>query len=131
MAYKFSLGQFVATCKKRYVSEVQREDLLEYIRYQYKVGCAPRTAYNRVNILVTFLKLHGITRLLKKFDWPAFVDSIRAIYEPEELTALFAACNPLEHLLFSAYLLSGFHEKEIMSFAKPYSTSNLVFIVAR
>jgi integrase len=113
VAYKYCMEQFVATCKKRYVSEVQREDLLEFIRYQYKIGCAPRTAYNRVNILVTFLKLHGITRLLKKFDWPAFVDSIRVIYEPEELSVLFAACNPLEHLLFSTYLLSGFREKEM------------------
>jgi hypothetical protein len=33
VAYKYCMEQFVATCKKRYVSEVQREDLLEFIRY--------------------------------------------------------------------------------------------------
>jgi RNase P/RNase MRP subunit POP5 len=90
VAYKYCLEQFLATSTKRYVSEVGRDDLLEFIRYQYKSNCGSRTAFNRANILVTFLKLHGVTGLLKKFDWPSFVDPIRPIYEPEELKALFA-----------------------------------------
>jgi integrase len=113
VAYKYCLEQFLATVRKDLVSEVSREDLLAFIRYQYASGCGPRTAYNRANILISFLKLHGVHGLLKKFDWPSFVDQIRPIYQPEELNRLFAACTPPEHLLFSAYLLSGFREKEL------------------
>ncbi|HEY4047549.1 MAG TPA: site-specific integrase, partial [Acidobacteriaceae bacterium] len=113
VAYKYCLEQFLATSKKRFVADVKREDLLEFIRHQYKSGCGARTAFNRANILVTFLKLNGVSGLLNKFDWPSFVDPIRPIYEPEELTALFNACRPAEHLLFSAYLLSGLRDKEM------------------
>jgi integrase/recombinase XerD len=112
-AYKHCLEQFIANSEKRYVSEIRRDDLLQFIRYQYKAGCGARTAYNRANILVTFFKLRGLKGLLNKTDWPSFVDPIRPIYETEELSALFAACKPAEHLLFSAYLLTGLRDKEM------------------
>lgn len=89
VAYKYCLEQFLATSKKRYVSEIEREDLLEFIRHQYQTGRGPRTAFNQANILVTFLKLNGLSGLLKKSDWPSFVDPLRPIYEPEVLNPAF------------------------------------------
>ena len=51
---------------------------------QYQSGCCARTAYNRANIVVQFLKLHWMKGLLHKCDWPEYVDAIRKIYEADE-----------------------------------------------
>jgi integrase/recombinase XerD len=46
-AYKHCLELFAQTCRKTYIQEITREDLLGFIRKLYEVGCGPRTAYNR------------------------------------------------------------------------------------
>jgi hypothetical protein len=38
IAYKFCLETFAAICKKRYVADVKREDLLAFIRHLYSIG---------------------------------------------------------------------------------------------
>jgi integrase len=112
-AYKHCLELFAQTCRKTYLQEVTRDDLLHFIRKLYELGCGPRTAYNRAVIVSQLLKLNGIAGLLHKRDWPKYVDPIRSIYEPEELSALFAACQPEEKTLFLFYLLTGMRDKEV------------------
>ncbi len=112
-AYKHCLELFGQTCRKTYLQEVTREDLLHFIRKLYEFGCGPRTAYNRAVIVSQLLKLNGIAGLLHKRDWPKYVDPIRSIYEPEELSGLFAACQPEEKTLFLFYLLTGMRDKEV------------------
>jgi integrase/recombinase XerD len=112
-AYKHCLELFAQTCRKTYLQEVTRDDLLHFIRKLYELGCGPRTAYNRAVIVSHLLKLNGIAGLLHKRDWPKYVDPIRSIYEPEELTTLFAACQPEEKTLFLFYLLTGMRDKEV------------------
>ena len=110
-AYKHCLELFAQTCRKTYIQEITREDLLGFIRKLYEVGCRPRTAYNRAVIVSQLLKLNGIAGLLHKRDWPKYVNPIRSIYEPEELTTFFAACLPEEKTLFLFYLLTGMRDK--------------------
>jgi integrase len=112
-AYKHCLELFAQTCRKSYLQEVTRDDLLHFIRKLYELGCGPRTAYNRAVIVSQLLKLNGIAGLLHKRDWPKYVDPIRSIYEPEELSALFGACQPEEKTLFLFYLLTGMRDKEV------------------
>lgn len=112
-AYKHCLELFAANCRKTYLHDVAREDLLHFIRKLYELGCGSRTAYNRAVIVSQLLKANGIAGLLHKRDWPKYVDPIRAIYEPEELTSLFAACDGGERTLFLFYLLSGMRDKEV------------------
>jgi integrase len=112
-AYKLALQGFLTTCTKTYIQDVEREDVLAYIRNLYSLGCGPRTAYNRAATVVQLLKANGIQGLLKRRDWPKFVEPMRPIYEPEELTALFAACKDNERVLFLFYLLTGMRKKEV------------------
>jgi integrase/recombinase XerD len=112
-AYKHCLELFAQTCRKTYLHDVTREDLLAFVRKLYELGCGPRTAYNRAVIVSQLLKLNGVSGLLHKRDWPKYVDPIRSIYEPEELSALFAACQPEEKTLFLFYLLTGMRDKEV------------------
>lgn len=112
-AYKHCLELFAQNCRKTYLQDVTREDILGFIRKLYDVGCGPRTAYNRAVIVSQLLKLNGISGLLHKRDWPKYVDPIRSIYEPEELSGLFTACKAEEKTLFLFYLLTGMRDKEV------------------
>jgi integrase len=113
VAYKHCLGVFEATCKKRYLAEVKREDMLAFIRHMYSIGNSGRTAYNRTVIVAQMLKANGNANLLLKRDWPDFVEPMRPVYEPEELKALFAACKPTERTIYMTFLLTGFRDKEL------------------
>ena len=112
-AYKHCLELFAQTCRKTYVQDVQREDLLQFIRKLYELNCGPRTAYNRAVIVSQLLKAHGIKGLLHKRDWPKYVNPIRPVYAPEELKGLFAACSQTERALYLFYLLTGMRDKEV------------------
>jgi integrase len=112
-AYKHCLELFAQNCRKTYLHDVTREDIFGFIRKLYNLGCGPRTAYNRAVIVSQLLKLNGISGLLHKRDWPKYVDPIRSIYEPEELSGLFTACRTEEKTLFLFYLLTGMRDKEV------------------
>ena len=113
VAYKYCLELFARTCAKRYVQDVKREDVLAFIRKLYELGCGPRTAYNRAVIVSQLLKANGIVKLLTNRDWPEYVEPIRSIYEPEEIQALFKACNERDRVLYLCFLLTGLRDKEI------------------
>lgn len=112
-AYKHCLEIFAQTCRKAYLQDVQRDDLLYFVRKLYEMGCGPRTACKRAVIASQLLKANGIKGLLHRRDWPKYVDPIRPVYEPEELKALFAACTETERTLYLFYLLTGMRDKEV------------------
>ena len=112
-AYKYALNAFLKGCAKSSIEHIARADLLQFIRGQYESGCCARTAYNRANIVVQFLKLNGVKGLLHKRDWPEYVDAIRKIYEPDELKTLFAACHEHERVRYLFFLLTGERDKEV------------------
>lgn len=112
-AYKLHLQLFEANCTKTYIQDVTRDDLLAYIRKVYELGCGARTARNRVTTVVQLLKANGIQGLLRKRDWPKFVDPMRPIYQEKELKALLSACRGSERALFLFYLLTGMRKKEV------------------
>ena len=58
-------------------------------------------------------KANGITKLLSNRDWPDCVEPIRSIYEPDEIQALFKACDEGERVLYLCYLLTGLRDKGI------------------
>jgi len=112
-AYKHCLNSFLKNCSQLYVQDVVRQDLLAFIRFQYENGCGARTAYNRANIVARFLRVNGISSLLHKSDWPAYVEGIAKIYEIDELRALFDICNASDKLRYLFFLLTGERDKEV------------------
>jgi integrase/recombinase XerD len=113
VAYKHCLELFASTCAKRFVQFVKREDLLSFIRKLYKLGCGPRTAYNRAVIVSQLLKANGIIKLLHNRDWPEYVEPIRPMYEEDEIHALLKACDGDERVLYLCYLLTGLRDQEM------------------
>lgn len=111
--YRATLYLFRDTCSKKYLEDVTREDCLAFIRHLYSIGNAPRTAHNRITIILQLLKLHGITGLLKSRDKPKYVESIREMYQPADLEALFKACDPDEKVSYLFFLLTGERDEEV------------------
>jgi integrase len=111
--YRLVLKKFQTHCPKKVLAEINRDDLLEFMRHLYSMGNEPYTIRNRIAIVEQVLKLNGITGLLHKRDKPVPVRTIREMYQPEDMEALFKACDPDERVRYMFFLLSGERDREV------------------
>jgi integrase/recombinase XerD len=123
-AYKLSLEYFAESCKKLYIRDIERGDLLKFAAFlRDEKQQSPRSVYNKFENVMSFLKAQGALKKNKKGiltpagvdknDWPRFVEEEPEIYEKEELDALFAACDDQERVWFEFFLMTGMREQEV------------------
>ena len=113
-AYTTALRYFTESCPKLYLEDLERRDLLKFAAFlREEKKQSPRSVYNKFEIVMTFLKTHGIRGLVAKNDWPRFVEQEPEVYEREELEKLFAACNAEERLWYEFFLMTGMREQEV------------------
>ena len=98
---------------KIYVDEVTREDILKFTSDCFDKGLVPRTVYDRLVTVLQLFKRHGYKGLVEASDWPSYVETIRPIYEPEEIAAMLRHADPDEAILIKFCLSSGFRDREI------------------
>jgi integrase/recombinase XerD len=104
-AYTTALNYFTGSCRKLYLHEIDRHDLLKFSAFlREEKKQSPRSVYNKFETVMTFLKANGIRGLIGKNDWPRY----------EELDKLFKACNEEERLWFEFFLMTGMREQEVM-----------------
>ena len=111
--YRLVLYKFRDNCEKKYLQDISRDDCLGFMRHLYSIGNEARTVFNRMGIVEQLLRLHGITGLLKRRDKPKYVANVREMYQPEDLQALFKACDSDEKVLYMFFLLTGERDKEV------------------
>jgi integrase/recombinase XerD len=114
-AYTTALNYFTESCRRLYLHEIERHDLLKFsgfLRDQKKQS--PRSVYNKFETVMTFLKANGIRGLVGKNDRPRYTEEEPEIYEQEELDKLFKACNEEERLWYEFFLMTGMREQEVM-----------------
>lgn len=93
-SYRFTLGTLLRTCyNKPYVDAVTREDILKFTSFCYDRGLQPRTVYDKLVVVLQFFKRNGRSHLIESSDWPRYVETIRPIYEPEEVEGMFRVAN--------------------------------------
>jgi integrase/recombinase XerD len=113
-AYRMALEHFQESCPKRYLEEIDRRDLQRFTAFLIgKKEHDPRTAHNKLAVVAQFLKANNIPGLLKKGDWPSYVEREPEVYEPEELDRLFAACDLRNRVLFQFFLMTGMRDAEV------------------
>jgi integrase/recombinase XerD len=113
-AYFKTLTYFQESCKKTYLEDIDRKDMLQFAGFLREKGLSPRSCWNKFNVTLLFLKAQGIRGIVNKNDWPKFVEEEPEIYEKEDLEKLFAACTPDERLLFQFYQQTGMREQEVI-----------------
>jgi integrase/recombinase XerD len=128
-AYKVAVEEFRESCTKRFLNEVGRQDLIDFMgwlrkqspklrkdgtpRKPRRTGDPNRTYFNKVNNVVIFLSAHGINRLLKKSEYPKFAEKPVVYYEAEQVNALYAAAkNNEEQFTLDYFLKSGVRDGE-------------------
>jgi integrase/recombinase XerD len=112
--YRTALAYFQQSCGRRRLAEVDRRTLLDFRQFlaeQKKLS--PRTIWTKMMVVEQMLKTHGRNRLLRRGDWPRYVERIPQAYGPAELKRFFAACRLHDFLLFQFFLGSGFREREV------------------
>jgi|ERR1035437_5017480 integrase/recombinase XerD len=120
--YRQNLNEYLVWSSRTYVDEIDKPELLRYKESLVKNGNSPLTAswkLLRINKFIkTMLKLKAGEGPIKKSDVREDLDDNDdippEIYEPEELTKFFAACNPAQSLLYTTFLKSAFRKQEIM-----------------
>lgn len=113
--YSTALNYFTESCHRVNLEDITRDDLLKYTSFLMdEKNNGAHSAYNKLGIVVAFLKAQGIRGLILKGDWPKFTKEEPEVYEEEELDALFAACNDEERLWFEFFLMTGMREQEVM-----------------
>jgi integrase/recombinase XerD len=112
--YSTALCYFRESCTKTYLEDIDRRDLLKFAVFlQGEKEQGPRSVANKFDIVMSFLKAHGITGLIRKEDRPRYTEEEPEIYEPEELDAFFKACDEEEYVWFNFFLMTGEREQEV------------------
>ena len=114
-AYTTALNYFSESCRKLYLHEIERYDLLKFAGFlRDEKKQSPRSVYNKFETVMGFLKANGIRGLVGKNDWPRYTEEEPEMYEQEDLDKLFKACIEEERLWFEFFLMTGMREQEVM-----------------
>lgn len=103
---------FLPSCTRTYVDELDRKDILKYISYCFDHGLGARSVNDKLTTVLTLLKRNGHQKLIATSDWPKYVETIRPVYEPEEIHTLLRHASPVEALMIKFFLSSGFRNRE-------------------
>jgi integrase len=128
-AYNRSLELFLESCKRLYLSDVKREDLLQFKTYLKKKEFKGRTIYNNflnVCIFLAWAKHPAEGLGIKKGDWPAKEERDPEAYTSEEIDKLLKVASGTfrgmakkdgekrdDRLLLKAFLYSGLRDGEL------------------
>jgi integrase/recombinase XerD len=112
--YRTALAYFQESCGRCRLAEIDRRTLLGFRQFLAdEKKLSPRTICTKMIVVEQMLKTHGRNGLLRRGDWPRYVERVPQAYSPEQLKRFFAACQPHDFLLFQFFLGSGFREREV------------------
>lgn len=112
--YRTALAYFEEVAGELGMNQVGRHTLLSYRQFLTETKrLSARTVHTKMEIVVQLFKANAITGLLRRGDWPRYVERVPQAHSPAELQRFFAACDEANLLLFRFFLGSGFREKEV------------------
>jgi integrase len=117
--YRVAVEGFVASCSKKYVDEIEKQDLFDYMTWlqkqplpKRKHSNPKRTHNNKVSHTVIFLKAFGKEKLLKKSEYPAYEEKTVTAHPDSELTTLYSHADENERFLLDFFLGSAVRDGE-------------------
>jgi integrase/recombinase XerD len=113
-AYSRALELLRRSCRKLYLDEIDRTDMLRFAAYM-RDDCelSARTVSNNWGHVLVALKAMGREKVTRKGDWPRYTEDLPEVYEDTQLNKLFAACTAVEKVWYSFFLMTGMREQEV------------------
>ena len=112
--YRYTLDTLLRqSYSKAYVDQVERQDVLNFMTDCYKRGLGSRTVYDKLVVVLQLFKRHGKTKLIESNDWPDYVDTIRPIYDADEIGTMLQHADQAEGVFLKFLLVSGFRDREV------------------
>jgi integrase len=111
-SYRNAFAVFRESCTKQNLLDIEREDILAFIKHMKKEGYHPRTIHQRFKLIGYFLAHYGIKPMLKG-DTPAFTREEPEVYEDADIEALWKACDEDQRLYFEFFLGTGMRRQEV------------------
>ena len=113
ISYRYTLKELlVPSYEKNSVEQVAREDILTFMAHCYQLGLGHRTVYDKLVVVLQLFKRHGKSGLIAASDWPKYVETIRPIYEREEIQTMLNQATGDEAIFLKFMLGSGFRDQE-------------------
>jgi integrase/recombinase XerD len=115
---KQTLEEFNSVVSKNIINQITRLDMLKYKGWLIAKGRSDRTAGNkmlRVNQYLRSVQSLKPGEGLVTVKDARFVQTEPEVYQPNELTAFFKACNPFLLTVFKTLLMSGLRKQEMES----------------
>jgi integrase len=109
-AYMQAVREFASRCKKTFLDEIKREDLLAY---RDSINREPLTKHNKLARVVIWLNTEGIKRLLQADDWPEYEMPTPDSYDADEIARMMAAAGSEDRRLLQFFLTTGFRMGEV------------------
>ena len=108
--YTYTLKQFRQSCQKRFMDEINKQDLYDFVTFLRVQELGDRTCHNRVEEVVGLLRHYDITNVTIKVK---YTEKKISAYTRDELRSLFAVCDPEDRLVFEFFLGSGCRDQEV------------------
>ena len=72
VTYRYTLDKLLKQwCRRSFVDQVTREDILQFMTDCYKHGLGKRTVYDKLVVVLQLFKRYGKIKLIEPSDWPA------------------------------------------------------------
>jgi integrase len=106
------LAEFEAVCRRTYLDEITREDVLRFHEALRKRGCAPRTVANKHNRLKSFYLFAGLDAKAMP-PAPRYDKLLPTVYSPQQIGAILKVANGTMHRAISLALKCGLRDQEV------------------
>jgi integrase len=113
--YTFILNEFAEQTTAKYIDQVDRKILDEYVTWLENKNAAPKTINNKVMVVVFMLKEAGVPSPYKivKDLLPTVEEEIAEPYPEKDLKKLFAAMDEPEKCRYTFFLMTACRENEV------------------
>ena len=114
--YRCVLNRFVEHFKERpTIDAITNGDIDEFIiTLMRKHHMSANTVIHNTVIIARFLRRQGRPNMTTQVQLPGAIRTLPREYTEEDLTRFFDACDSFERALFSAFLLTGVREQEMV-----------------
>lgn len=111
--FTYVLPQFIGVTGKRYLDEINSEDLLGFITHLRGLGLKDRTVANKLARIECFLRRFGVVNLLTRYERQRYVKKVARAYSAAEIQKLIVASPQHERLLWHFFVGTGARETEV------------------